>query len=175
MLWAYHIWFLLCWGRFPLCPFSIILNGCWNFLRDFFCIFWSYHMVSTFQFVYMVYHINWFAYIEEYWHHCDISHLIMVCYCCSVAQLFPTLCNPLNYSTPGLNVPHQLSEFAQVHVHWISDVIQPSHPLMPSSGLDLLQHQELFQWVISLHQMTKILEHQLQHQSFKWIFRVDLP
>ena len=70
---------------------------------------------------------------------------------------------------------HHLPEFAQVHVHCISDAVQPSHPLMPSSlsAFSLSQQQGLFQWVYSLHQMTKILELQLQHKSFQWIFRTD--
>ena len=94
--------------------------------------------------------------------------------CCSVAQLCPTLCNRMDCSVPGLPVPHHLSKFAQVHVHFIDDTIQPSHPLMPSSSaLNLSQHQGLFQWVGCLHQVTKILELQLQHQSFQWVFRVD--
>ena len=84
---------------------------------------------------------------------------------------------PTHCSMPGLPVCHHLSELVQVHVHCISDAVQPSHPLTPSSpfALDLSQHQGFFQWVICLHQMTKILELQLQHQSFQWIFRVDLP
>ena len=77
-------------------------------------------------------------------------------------------------STLGLPVLHHLPEFAQVHVHCISDAIQPSHPLTPSSPvLNLSQHQGLFQWVGSSHQVAKVLELQLQHQSFQWIFRVD--
>ena len=68
------------------------------------------------------------------------------CCCCSVAQSCPTLCNPMDCSTPGLSVPH-LPKFAQVHVHCISDAIQPSYPLTPSSdsALNLSQHQGLFQ------------------------------
>ena len=83
----------------------------------------------------------------------------MTC-CCSVAQACPTLCNPMDCSTPGLSVPHYLLKFAQVHVHRIDGAIQPSHPLTPSSpsALNLSQHQGLFQRVICLHQMTKILE-----------------
>ena len=85
------------------------------------------------------------------------------------------LCNPMDCSTPGLPVPHHLLEFAQVHVHCISDAIQPSYALTPSSpsALNLSQHQGLFQRIVCLHQMTKILA--LQYQSFRWIFRVDLP
>ena len=93
----------------------------------------------------------------------------------SVAQSCPTLCDPMNRSTPGLPVHHQLLEFNQTHVHRVSDAIQPSHPLSSPSPptLNLSQYQGLFQWVSSLHQVTKVLEFQLQHQSFQWIFRVD--
>ena len=67
-----------------------------------------------------------------------------------------------------------LQEFTQTHVHWISDAIQPSHPVSsPSPTLSLSQHQGLFQWVSSSHQVAKVLEFQLQHQSFQWIFRTD--
>ena len=97
--------------------------------------------------------------------------------CCSATKLCPTLCDPMDYSTPGLSVPQHLPKFAQVHVHHICDAIQPSHLLMPSSpsALNLSQHQGLFQWVSCLPQMTTILEFQLQHQSFQRIFRVDFP
>ena len=81
-------------------------------------------------------------------------------YCCSVAQSCPTLCNPINCSTSGLPVPHQLSMFDQVHVHCIGDAVWPSHPFMPfsPSALYLSQHQGLFQWVVCSHQMTEILD-----------------
>ena len=90
--------------------------------------------------------------------------LLCCCSCCWVPQSCPTLCNLMDCSTPGLPVPHHLLELAQVHIHCISDAVQPSHPLMPSSPsvLNLSQHQGLFQWVY-LPQMTKILE--LQHPS----------
>ena len=93
----------------------------------------------------------------------------------SVAQLCLTLCDPMDCSTPGLPVHHQLPEFTQIPVHWVSDAIQPSHPLLSHSPLafSLSQHQGLFQWVSSSHQEAKILELQLHHQSFQWIFRVD--
>ena len=82
---------------------------------------------------------------------------------------------PMDCSVPGLPVPLHLPECAQVHVRCISDTVQPSHPLTPSSpsALNLSQHQGLFQWVSSSHQMTKIPELQLKHQPFQWIFRVD--
>ena len=82
---------------------------------------------------------------------------------------------PVDCSTPGLYVPHHLHKFAQVHVHYVSDASQPSQLLTPSSpsALHISQIQGLFQRVSYLHQMTKILEFQLQHQSFQWISRVD--
>ena len=94
-------------------------------------------------------------------------------YCCSVTQSCPTLCNPMDYSMPGFPVLQYLPEFAQTHVHWVSDAIQTFHPLLPSSppAFNLSQHQGLFQWVISSHQLAKIVE--LQHQSFQCIFSVD--
>ena len=94
----------------------------------------------------------------------------------SVAQSCPTLCDPMNQSTPGLPVHHQLPEFTQTHVHWVSDAIQPSHPLSSPSppALNLSQHQGLFKWVSSSHQVAKVLEFQFQHQSFQWTPRTDL-
>ena len=81
----------------------------------------------------------------------------------SVAQLWPTLCDPRDCSTLGLPVHCQFPEFIQIHVHWVSDAIQPSHPLSsPSSHTcSLSQHQGLFQWVSSSHQVAKVLEFQL--------------
>ena len=81
----------------------------------------------------------------------------------SVAQSCPTLCDPMNHSTPGLPVHHQLPEFTQTHVHWVSDAIQPSHPLSPPSppAPNPSQHQSLFQWVNSSHEVARVLEFQL--------------
>ena len=81
----------------------------------------------------------------------------------SVAQSCPTLCDPIYYSTPGLPVIHYLSEFAQTYVLWLSDAIQPFQPLLSPSppAFNLSQHQGLFQWVGSLHQVAKVLEFQL--------------
>ena len=77
----------------------------------------------------------------------------------SVTQSCPTLCDPVNHSTPGLPVHHQLPESTQTHVHWVGDAIQTSHPLSSPSppALNLSQHQGLFQWVNSSHQVAKIL------------------
>ena len=94
----------------------------------------------------------------------------------SVPQSCPTLCHPMNHSMPGLPVHHQLPEFTQTHVHWVGDAIQPSHPLSSPSppAPNLSQHQSLFQWVNSSHEVAKVLEFQLQHQSFQWTPRTDL-
>ena len=81
----------------------------------------------------------------------------------SVAQSCPTLCDPMNHSTPGLPVHHQLPEFTQTHVHRVGDAIQPSHPLLSPSppAPNPSQHQSLFQWVNSSHEVAKVLEFQL--------------
>ena len=89
----------------------------------------------------------------------------------SVSEMCQTPWDPVDCSTPGLSVYHQLPELAQTH---FGDAIQPSHPLSsPSPTFNLSQHQGLFQWVSSSHQVAKGLEFQLQHQSFQWIFRTD--
>ena len=92
----------------------------------------------------------------------------------SVTQSCPTL-QPMDFSTPGLPVYQQLPEFTQTHVHWVGDAIQPSHPLSSPfpPALNLSQHHGLCKWVSSSHQLAKVLEFQLQHQSFQWIFRTD--
>ena len=86
-----------------------------------------------------------------------------------------TLCSPMDCSMPGFPIHHQLQEPAQIHVHWISDPIQPSCPLLfPSPpGFYLALPQGLFQWVSSSQQVAKVLEYQLQHQSCPWILRTD--
>ena len=94
---------------------------------------------------------------------------------CSVSQLCPTFCNPMDCSMPGFPVLPNLPKFAQTHGHRVSDAIQPSHSLWPPSSpaFNLSQHQGLFQWVSSSHQVAKVLELQLQQQSFQWICRTD--
>ena len=93
----------------------------------------------------------------------------------SVTQSCLTLCNPMDHSTPGFTIHHQLPELAQTHVLRIGDAIQPSHPLSSPSppAFNLSQHQGLFKWIIYWHQMAIVLEFQLQHQSFQWIFRTN--
>ena len=94
----------------------------------------------------------------------------------SVTQSCPTLCDPMNRSTPGLPVHHQLPEFTQIHIHRVGDSIQPSHPLSSTSppAPSLSQHQSLFQWVNSSHEVAKVLEFQLQHHSFQRTPSADL-
>ena len=91
-----------------------------------------------------------------------------------IVQSCPTLCNPMDCTTPGFPVLHYLQKFAQTHIHWVSDAIQLSHFLLPSShALRLSQHQSLFQWIGSSHQVAKGLKLLFQHQSFQWLFKVD--
>ena len=88
---------------------------------------------------------------------------------------FVLLCDPMDYSKPGFPVLHDLPEFAQTHVHRVSDTIQPSHPPSPPSVpiFNLSQHQGPFQWVSSSPPVAEVLQFQLQHQSIQWIVRVD--
>ena len=83
----------------------------------------------------------------------------------AVTQSCLILCDPMDCSTPGLPVHHQLPELTQTHVHWVGDAIQPSHPLSSPSppAFNLSQHQGLFKWVSSLYQVAKVFEFQLQH------------
>ena len=94
---------------------------------------------------------------------CANTGLFLAIQFSSVAQSCPTLCDPMNCSTPGLPVHHQLPEFTQTHIHRVGDAIQPSYPLSSPSppALNLSQHQGLLQWVNSSHQVAKILEFQL--------------
>ena len=93
----------------------------------------------------------------------------------SVAQLCLTLRDPMDCSMPGFPVHHQLQELAQTQIHRFGDAIQPSHPLSSPSppAFNISQHQGLFQGVSSSHQVAQVLEFQLQHQSWQWIFRTD--
>ena len=107
------------------------------------------------------------------------NFLILIGFSSSIVQFSPSvmsdLCNHMDCSTPRLPVHHKLPELTQTHVHWVGDANQSSHPLSSPSppAFNLSQHQGLFQWVSSSHQVSKVLELQLQHQSFQWIFRTD--
>ena len=117
---------------------------------------------------------NWMVYMSESLHvstHRTFTRDSLS----SAAQSCPTLCDPVDCSMPGLPVHHQLPEFTQTHVHRVGDAIQPSHPLLPPfpSAFNRSQHQDLFKWVSSPHHVAKVLELQLQHQSFQQIFRTN--
>ena len=109
-----------------------------------------------------------------------IPYFIQLNIYCRVSVQFTqsclTLCDPMNRSTLGLPVHHQPPEFTQSHVHWVSDAIQPSHPLSSPSppAPNPSQHQIIFQWVSSSHEVAKVLEFQLQHHSLQRNPRADL-
>ena len=108
------------------------------------------------------------------WHYARSPEHLLYNWAISSVQLLSHvwLCDPMYCSTPGLPVHHQLPEFTQTHVHRVGDAIQPSHPLSsPPPAPNPSHHQGLFQWVSSSHEVAKILELQLQHQSFQ--FRID--
>ena len=88
---------------------------------------------------------------------------IIICCFCSAAQSCSTLCDRMDCSMPGFPVLHYLPKFAQTHAHWVDNAIQPSRPLLPPSppAFNLSQHQGLFQWLGSSHQLAKVLELQL--------------
>ena len=120
--------------------------------------------------------------ICKFWMDCEVQTIVKVQHIVncsiqfsSVSQSCPTLCDPLN-RTPGLPVHHQLPEFTQTHIHRVSGAIQPSHPQSSPSppAPNPSQHQSLFQWVNSSHEVAKVLEFQLQHHSFQRNPRTDL-
>ena len=131
-----------------------------------------FHMpcgMAKYIYIYIYIHVNTHTQSHTHSHTHTPSHC-----CCSAGQLCPSACNPMDHSMLGLPLPHHLPELTQTHVHWVDDAIQPSHPfLYPSPAFSLSQHQGLFKWVRSLHQVAKGLEIQLQHQAFQWVFRVD--
>ena len=126
--------------------------------------------------------VCWYTYIFFFRFFCIIGYykIFNIILCAiqfsSVAQSWPTLCDPMDSSTPGFSVHHQLPEPTQTHVHCIGDAIQPSHPLSSPSppAPNPSQHQSLFQWVNSSHEVAKVLELQLQHHSFQRNPRADL-
>ena len=95
------------------------------------------------------------------------------CVAQSLSHVSP--CDPMVCRTPGSSALHCLLEFVPIHAHWVGVALWPPLPLLPPSpfSFNLSQHHGLFQWVGSSHQAARVLEFQLQHQSFQWIFRVD--
>ena len=157
----------LCHSIFHLTTFSlvfILINKCLNFLL----ITWNFLRKPMFLF-YLVLPLTyrWNLYLLYYFPWVQFS---------SVAQSCLTPCDPINRSTPGLPVHHQVPEFTQTHVHWVRDAIQPSHllssPFPPAPNPS--QHQSLFQWVNSSHEVAKVLEFHLQHHSFQRTLRTVL-
>ena len=119
---------------------------------------------------------DWCIYMIFQFLLCKIIYLLWLVQFSLVTQLWLTLSNPLDCSVPGFPVHNQLLELVQTLVHQVGDAIQPSHSLSSSSppAFNLSQHQGLFQWFSSLHQVTKVLVLQLEHQSSQWIFKTDL-
>ena len=95
----------------------------------------------------------------------------------SVTQLCPTFCGPMDCSMPGFPVHHQYLERAQTHVHWVSNTIQPSHPLLSPSppAFSLSQHTGHFQWVSSSHQVAKVLGVSASHTTHIFNFYLQIP
>ena len=102
----------------------------------------------------------WFMNLKSWKHYAKKVTHKRLHICCSVAQWCPTLPNPMDCNTSGFPVHYQLLEFTQTHVHWVSDAIQPSHPLSSPSppAFNFSQHQGLPKWVSSLHKVAKVLE-----------------
>ena len=114
--------------------------------------------------------------VKEHTAYVSSRRLIVSVQFSSVAQSCPTPWDPMNCSTTGLPAHHQLPEFIRTHAHWVGDAIQPSHPLSSPCppAFNLYQHQGPFKWISSSHQVAKVLEFQLQHQSFQWTPSTDL-
>ena len=114
------------------------------------------------------------AYCQQQTNICHLPVFLFSSVQFSHSALSP-LCDSMDCSMPGLPVHYQLPKFTQTHVHWVGDAIQPSHSLSSPSlpALNLPQHQGLFQWVSSSHQVAKVWQFQLQHQSLQWILRTD--
>ena len=123
---------------------------------------WCWHRNDIVLAVQFFFHMKMYIYTTDKFIKCRAWWFSSVQFS-SVAQSCPTLCDPMNGSTPGLPVHHQLPEFTQTHVHQVSDAIQPSHPLSSSfpPAPNPSQHHSLFQWVNSLHEVAKVLEFQL--------------
>ena len=138
----------------------VVINWEWLWPKKNFVLFWIIQVhVCVFQSVMSVLWGHLWCFVL--W--CQQNMLFTLYQFSSVTQSCLTPWNPMNRSTPGLPVHHQLPEFTQTHVHQVSDAIQPSHPLSSPSPLapNPSQHQSLFQWVNFSHEVAKVLEFQL--------------
>ena len=159
------------WSRLILC-ISRANPRTSHFSRSLGCFYWRMVLDQNLGARYALHYFNFLGVLDRTRKYVNLC----IYQFSSVAQSCPTLCDPMNRNTPGLPVHHQLPEFTQTHVHRVRDAIQPSHPLSSPSppAPNPSQHQSLFQWVNSSHEVAKILEFQLQHQSFQWTPRTDL-
>ena len=140
------------------------------------CYFLFQHNYSTFFYKNYVFYLNIYIQIKfrtkTIKNHELFLKLHSVQFSCSLVDNF---LRPHGLQHARLPCPYQFPELAKTHVHWVGDAIQPPHPQSsPSPAFNLAQHQGLFQWVNSSHQVAKVLEFQLQHQSFQWVFRISL-
>ena len=135
-------------------------------------LFYRSHISESMQLHFL---LTIFIYLKSFFFFwpCRMTPGILVPQFSSLAQSCLTLCNSMDWSVPGLPVHDQLMKLAQTHVYRVGDAIQPPHPLSSPSPttFNLPQHQGLLLWISSSHQVAKVLEFQLQHQSFQWIFR----
>ena len=142
--------------------FSSIAPNCWQIRKTGTC----YHILVKVGFVSFYRSMDFLGplliFIEDQMNFQTVMCLQSVQFS-SVAQSCPTLCDPMNRSTPGFPVHHHLPEFTQTHIHQVGDAIQPSHPLSSPSppASNASQHQSLFEWVNSSHEVAKVLEFQL--------------
>ena len=157
---SYVAWFLRNWQLFALVVYSSKFIVC--VLLSLFIILWTLSLrlkeMKNLTSISLFYFLIFLLYELEYYNWCISSVQFS-----SVTQSCLTLCDPMNHSMPGLPVHHQLLEFTQTHVHRVSDAIQPSHPRSSPSppAPNPSQHQSLFQWVNSSHEVAKVLEFQL--------------
>ena len=140
----WHVWCECGFFKDPLYrlrKFPSVLGG---------CVFLSWRNVEFYHMLFL--HLFWWS--------CSFVLILLISSVQFSGQSCPTLCDPMNFSTPGLPVHHQLPEFTQTHIHRVSDAVQPSHPLSSPSppAPNPSQHQSLFQWVNSSHEVAKVLE-----------------
>ena len=148
----------------------VLICHVYNILVKCFFMYFAHFVIGYFILFYFILFVNFESCL------CISDTIPLLIPFSSGTQSCPTLCDPMNRSTPGLPVQYQLPEFTQTDVHRVSDAIKPSHPLSPPSPPDPnpSQHQGLFQWVNSSHEVAKVLEFQLQHQSYQYTARTDL-